>query len=439
MVMRVGTPANTNVQPVDPLKQAVTALRSLLPKDVAMDTPQHPKLKDVKTKIDTVPDQFGFIHDVVVEWDRTNRQVREQQESERQARQEESEAHIDGLFNDNEIGYADIGELEAEFKLSEAERRYQENQEELESFTTQVFTPITERLQKEIKDLASGYTMAITLLGQESEPVSRCFKNHGDRAKMSEVMDSILLLFNKIEIRHRKTAEAHVERERRRKHLELTVLYTNGNTDAMKRLEKDFAEAEKAQVLHEAREKDSRANKLLDAFDRATVRGLGDNQMFVDDALLRLQELQKVVVSCDDASRSKLYEAGGPRDALKLAQSVVDVVKDDSRKILALSNEAEVLLNDSDYGVSVAEARIANADKATSGNLENEKAKEDAKLVQETNARIGSITKGPQEAIALIRDILDRIGDDPEHQERMKKALEAAKQRNASIDAAATR
>lgn len=433
--MRVGTPANA--APKDPLKQAVTGLRSVLPIEAPPATPiegpGHPKLKIVKAKVDGVLDEFGFIHAKVVEWDKTNKEVRKEQDAERHARQVESEAHIDGLFNDNEIGYADIGDLEAEFKLAEAERRFRENQEELESFTAQVFNPVTERLQKEIAELMTAYTLAIDLLDLESEPVSRLLKGNNEKPRMSDVMTCVLALFNKIEVRHQKVAEAQVERERRRKHLELTVLYTNGDTTGVKTLEKDFAVAEKLQVLHEARGKDNRANKLMDSFDRATVRGLGDNQTFIDDLLTKLQELKKITngdASQNPDSSKNLYEKDGARDTLTLAQEVVNTVITDSRRLLALSNEADVLLNESDFGVSVAEARTANADSATYAKLESEKAKEDAKLVEEMNTRVNSVNKSPADALALIRELVDGIGSDPDHKDRMKKALEAAKQRN---------
>jgi hypothetical protein len=249
-------------------------------------------------------------------------------------------------------------------------------------------------------------------------------------------MGCVITLFNKIEIRHRKLAEAHMERERRRKHLELTVLYMNNDKDGMKKLEQEFAAAEKTQVLHEARAKDERANKLMDTFDRATVRGLGDNQMFIDDILVKIQDLKKTISSGEEAVKATLYEAEGPRDTLASTQDVVGLVMANSRKMLALSNEADVLLNDSDYGVSVAEAQVANADKVTYISLEKEKAKEDAKLVEEMNVRIASVAKGPQDVIDAIREMMDQIGDDPEHQDRIKKALQAAKQRNASNDQA---
>ncbi|EXJ53593.1 uncharacterized protein A1O5_13160 [Cladophialophora psammophila CBS 110553] len=444
MVMRIGTPATATIKrqqaPADALKEAAAALRSLLPPATDIFSPieanpEHPKLQLINSKIDSIPDSFSFIHDTVVEWDRTNRLVRKEQEAERQARQEESEGHIDALFNDNEIGYADIGDLEAEFKLKEAERRYDEDQAELESFTSQVFVVVTERLQKEITELMTAYTMAIDLLDIESLAVSRCFKANDRRAavRMSEVMSYVLNLFNKIEIRYTKVAEAHVERERRRKHLELTVLYTNGDVQGVKKLEKEFAVAEKMAVLHEARGRDNRANKLMDSFDRVTVRGLGDNQVFTDEIFGRLQDVKQAIDSgAIQNEKEKLYEQDGARDILSLAQNALDTVMADSRRLLALSNEADVLLNDADYNVSVAEAQVADADKPTYANLEKEKAKEDAKLVEEMNVRISSVTKGPQEGIAMIRELIDRIGDDPAHQERIKKALEAAKIRNAN-------
>jgi hypothetical protein len=158
--------------------------------------------------------------------------------------------------------------------------------------------------------------------------------------------------------------------------------------------------------------------------------------MFIDDILVKIQDLKKTISSGEEAVKATLYEAEGPRDTLASTQDVVGLVMANSRKMLALSNEADVLLNDSDYGVSVAEAQVANADKVTYISLEKEKAKEDAKLVEEMNVRIASVAKGPQDVIDAIREMMDQIGDDPEHQDRIKKALQAAKQRNASNDQA---
>lgn len=439
--LRPGTPART-LTPAqqappppkgDPLNAATLALKGMLPDTVpdSYGLSQHAKANSVKAAIDSIPDAFGFIHEMVVGWDRENRKVRKKQDDERSVRQADSEQRIDDLFNDNEIGYADIGDLEAEYKLAEAERRYQDDQQELEFFTKAVYKPVTERLQKELAQLNAQYTIATDLLDLESESASRMFKSAASKAEMGFVMTCMLSIFNKLEMRHQKIAEANVERERRRKRLEVTVLYVNGDNAGVKSLEAEFAVAEKMQVLHEARGKDNRANKLMDAFDRATVRGLGDNQTYVDDLLLRIREVKELVLKDPNDISEAVYEPDGPRDSLSLAQKAIDFVLADSQKLLTISNVADKALNDADFGVSVAEARVSRADVSTHEKLAKEKEKEDEKIIEDTNSRMASIARGPEEASALIREVVDRVGDDAQHKDRIKAALEAAKRRNA--------
>lgn len=443
--LRPGTPARSltpfqNPAPSPPkgndLLAMTAALRQLLPTSVpdGYGLSQHAKANLVKAGIDTKPDSFGFIKETVMAWDHKNRDVRKKQDDERSARQADSEQHIDDLFNDNEIGYADIGDLEAEYKLDEAERKYQEDQQELESFTQGVYVPVTERLQKDLAELNAQYTLAVDLLDLESESASQMLKSATSKAEMAFVMTCLLAVFNKLEIRYQKIAEANVERERRRKRLELTVLYTNGDTARVKSLEAEFAVAEKMQVLHEARGKDTRANKLMDTFDRATVRGLGDNQTYVDDLLMRIRELRELILKDPQQIPESVYETDGPRDSLSLAQKAIAFVLADSQKLLTISNVADKILNDADFAVSVAEAKVSNADISTYEKLALEKEKEDQKIVEDTNTRMASIAKGPEEASALIREVVDHVGDDPVHKDRMKAALEAAKRRNAEKD-----
>ena len=441
--LRPGTPrASTSIiePPVATSNGLITVtlgLKSMLPGSVpdSYGLSQHSKATTLKAKVDTFSDNFSFIHETVIAWDRKNREVRKTLDDERNARQADSEAHIDGLFNDNEIGYADIGDLEAEFKLAEADRKYQEDQQELESFTKDVYQPVTERLRKDLSELNAQYTIAVELLDLESESASRCLNSDSGKAEMGYMMNCLLSVSNKLELRHQKFAEAGVERERRRKRLELTVLYTNGDTSGVKKLEQEFAMAEKMQLLHEARARDTRANKLMDTFDRATVRGLGDNQTYIDDLLVRVRQLKEIVLKDPSNVPQNVYEPQGPRDTLSLAQKAVDFLLADSQKLLTISNVADKMLNDADYAVSVAEARVSNADQGTYEKLAQEKDKEDAKIVEDTNTRMYSIGKAPEEAITLIREVVDKVGDDAEHQDRIKKALEAAKQRNATNEA----
>ncbi|RMD44337.1 hypothetical protein DV735_g834, partial [Chaetothyriales sp. CBS 134920] len=418
------------------LGSANSALRSVLPASLPerYGLSQHPKARALEARIGGFSDDFSFIRETVVAWDRKNREVRKKLDEERSARQAESESHIDGLFHDNEIGYADIGHLEAEFKLHEAEKRYKEDQAELDSFTKGVYEPVTERIKKEISELDTDYAVAVELLESDAVAASQYLRaDQGKRSEMGFVMNSALSAFQKMETRHQKLAEADVERERRRKRLELTVLYTNGDTQGVKKVEQEFAAAEKRQVLHEARARDRRANSFMDTIDHAAVRGLGDNQTYMDDLLARIRPVKEMVLREPSNIPQEVYAPDGPRDSLSLAQRTIDFVLTDSQKLLNLSSDVDKLLNEADYFVSVAEARVSNADQVTYQRLAEEKQKEDAKILNDTNSRLSSIGKTPEAAIALIREVVDKVGDDPEHRERIKKALEAAKKRNTII------
>jgi hypothetical protein len=416
--------------PADRPAQAITDLREIIPTSMPQKRRPSPQMVESKQIMGQYPDVFTWIPEIVVTWDRENRVVRKKQEEERQARQEESEKDIDALFNEHEIGYSDIGRLESDFKLAEATRRYDEDVQELDSFTERVFKPVTERLKEELVQLNAQYVRGVDVLELEADSGNHYIHGKSDRASRSEAMENILTLYNKLQIRHVKTAEAHYERERRRKKLELSVLYTNGDTAAMKRLEQEFTKAERQQALHQAREKDSRANKLMDTFDRATVQGLGENQQFTDDVVAKLRSVDDLLKEKQE-NVTELLRAG-LHETLQTTEELLDYVANDSKTLLNISNKADNMLNEADYDVSVAEARVANATQESMKTLEEEKRKEDERIKAEVDTRMGSVAKAPESALSLLRNIMKRSGDDPQHQDRVQKALEAAKLRNAS-------
>ena len=429
---RPETPSHLLVQ--DPRTEASLAIRSRVPKTLP-DGSQHPKLAAIRQEMEKIQDEFGFIRETVLHWDHHNRQIRERQDRERRCRQEESEKHIDGLYDDKEIGYADIGTMEANFKLAETKRKYEEDQQELESFTAEVFEPVTRRLQTEISKLNAQYILAVELLDLKSDSASQWMNAGIDREQASQVMNVVILLFNKLQIRHQKLAEAHFEREKRRKKLELTVLYANGDVVAIKKLEQEFLTAERLQVLHETEERDLRANKLMDDFDRATARALGDNQAYIDDLSAKLRAMDAALASDGRDFLQTTFEPGGLREILSQTKAALNFVAGDSHAMLGASNTADMILNEADYAVSLAKAQMANASRAVHVKLKEEKQKEDAKIREDLETRRESIGKGPAEASSVIDGIVARLGPDAEHQERLQRALEVAKMRNASKDA----
>lgn len=222
--------------------------------------------------IDAVPDDFSFIHQHVVGWDVRAKKIRGEHEKERHVRQAESEQRIDALFNDDEIGYGDIAELESEFKRAEAARKTDEDRAEYQAFVTEVFDVVWTRLHFEIDQLTPLYD-EYTSLAHETLAGRDMFEATPEQFALAPTMSALLTLHQKLEIRHQKAFEAVLERDRKLKKTEVSPWYTLGNVAKVKQLEKQFEGAERKAIVEYCKQRDRRANRLMDVLDQNTLRG----------------------------------------------------------------------------------------------------------------------------------------------------------------------
>lgn len=445
--LRAGTPL-VRRQSLPPLVKSVETLRQALPASLPQlrsEKQSHHLIAPLTSRTAALVDDFSYIKSTVVGWDKSYRPIRQKLETERANRESENEARIDQLFNDNEIGYADVAGLEDDFKVEEAGKKYDEDQDELESFTKNVFEVVSSRLEHEIAELEDIKGQALDVLHLRSQCTSDCIRaavarpnTALEKASLAEAMSVTLEIYSKIDIRQTKLAEAKFERERRRKRLELSVLYTNGDTAGVKRLEDEFDHAQLMQVYSEAQKRDDRASKLMDSFDRAAVQGLADNQTWVDEMSNKASLLRDLILSSEQREplgRDRdelLYGPGGLRDTLEILDNAVNMVSQESKELIDLSTQADKMLNEADFAMMLADTKTANRDQKEYEQLKEEKDKEDQKLKDEYEHRISSVQKGPNEILGSIREVRDKIGSDPEHQARLNQALERAKERNQS-------
>jgi hypothetical protein len=400
-------------------------------------------LQGLKRRIDAVPDDFSFIHQSVVAWDAKSKKLRENHEKARHARQIESEQRIDALFDDHEIGYGDISELESEFKQSEAATKADEDRLEYQTFVTEVFDLVWTRLHFEIDQLTPLYTEYTDLLN-ETLAGKDMFDGSSDRFALAPTMDSLLALHQKLEIRHQKAFESVLERDRRLKKTELSPWYSLGNVTKVKQLEKQFEQAEKNAIVDYCHQRDVRANKLMDSLDQNTLRGVGANQDYME---LIHRAICRVASQRAFASAPNSNEPEVGLDEVMRAKAVTAALATSSEQIVQTFHVADMLLNAADYEVSVATAKFANADPATFRRLSEEKAKEDHKLLRDLEHRLALIKEDSRKTNDEIVKLLCFLGvqnghaevpqrvagkEDPGHQERLQKALEEAKRRNAS-------
>jgi hypothetical protein len=405
---------------------------------------------------------FDYIREAVKTWEANNKPRRAKVDQERMRRQEESEKRIDELFNDREIGYADINVLEEEFRQTEARAQLDEERQELDDFVAKVFNPLDERLKEEISALQAQYDSALGQLDHENSKIKNSVT---DKYNLSHTMKTVNEIYQKLESRYQKRLEIALDREQRRRKTERRPLVFMGDSVALKQLDGNFDEMEKRNILEAAKDRDERANRLMDSFDDAVMHGLGENQSLLDDVSAKLSKIDVTTM------RSPSSADSGIEHTLKSLYTLVDSLRQDSESILHNFGTADSALNDADYGVSVAEARYSNAEEDVFQRLEVEKKKEDAKIQAELKSKLDSVRAAPAHITATINDLLKSSGEAPiakpnrlsdsspanhpvnvllpgprptpsvgqnkpnedtEHQERLRKALENAKRRNAA-------
>ena len=424
-------------------------------------------LQDLIDIMEAIPEDFSFIHASVVAWDANTRVQREANDKARHERQAESERHIDSLFDDHEIGYGDISELEAEFKRSEAARKADEDRNEYQTFVSDVFDVVWTRLHFELDQLKPHYDrysviMDTTFAGKHM------FEREPEALALASTMTQFLALHQKIEIRHQKAFEAVLERDRRLKKTEISPWYTLNNIPKVKQLEKQFEDAEKKAIIEYCEQRDGRANQLMDVLDQNTLRGVGANQDYMEAIMKAVRRIASG--RAYDSVPGSQEEAAASLEEVQKAQTVTALLATSSEQIVQTFHVADMLLNSADYEVSVAKAKVARVDLATLAKLKEERAKEDQKLMRDLEHRLALIREDSRRTNDEIIKLLIFLGvnneravdaapralgvhmrggsleasaaldmqagpvNDPEHQERMRKALDEAKRRNERKD-----
>jgi hypothetical protein len=110
--------------------------------------------------------------------------------------------------------------------------------------------------------------------------------------------------------------------------------------------------------------------------------------------------------------RSNLSEA----DKELLLRSISALTKflaEDAESMLTSFKEADTLLNEADYKVSVAEAQYANSDPEVFRRLEDEKKKEDDKIQEDHSSKLESVKKAPAEISSKVDQILTAMQKEP--------------------------
>lgn len=226
-----------------PIPGALQALTAVLPVNRAPRVKSSKVMDDVRKTIEAIGEDFSFIDEINRQYNESAKKRRRKLDEERRARAEEHEQYTSDLYADQQIGYADIKEMENDFRLKEARKEEKEEEQEYEVYCSGVFQKVYDRLQEGIKGLMDKYFDIMKDVSTAVAGKDR-WTTEGS-VELTELLEGLLELRKYIETRHDKVQVAVLERDKRFKKTVIQPLYAGGNIAKMKSMEKHFEESEK--------------------------------------------------------------------------------------------------------------------------------------------------------------------------------------------------
>ncbi|EMD90936.1 hypothetical protein COCC4DRAFT_71647 [Bipolaris maydis ATCC 48331] len=374
------------------------------------------QIQKLRAKLSDVANGLVKMEELMGTWEKTTSLNRRKNDDARRKRQEENEEHNDDLFNNDEISYAEMKQLEEEFKKKEVELKTQEVQEEYKSYMETVFNPVYNGLQAEIRQLMNLYDEAQHLLQTSVSGIKSL--EGGDPPSTEDCLEFLEEIYKQAEKRHEGIVRIVAERDRLYKKTEVQPLYAAGKISAMKDLEKHFEAAEKQAVLNAEREKERRISHLVSFVEDFVVDALSTEHNEIDNILAAIKRL-------DDST--------GNADTLSHAHSALEALKHSSKALLSLFNDLEIELNSAAADAAIAQAESDKSGAARVRELQAEKKEAEKKLVDEYTRRVGVLEsdEGAIKELVERKTLKEKKGNgDGGKEERLRMALEEAKRRN---------
>ena len=400
----------------------------------------------IEEAVNAMPSNVKEINRLYGEWETQAKRTREQNETARRKRQEEQEEETDRLFSNSKIGYGDISTIEDEFRIAETEKQKLEHREEYDSFVAGVFEPTYNIIQGEIAFLmnkrADCYDLTVGAVTGKDE-----LEQHPDRADLVQTLETFIMLQERIEFRHQKVLEAVVDRDRRYKKTVTQPLYAAGNIIEMKRMEAHFEEAEKITLLKAAQAKEERMVQVRQTIEEFATRGLAATREYIEsisDEVLRIENTLPSSIMND-----RINEVDLLLEELKIIPPLLEKLAHTAERLMGSLHTASLGLHGVHYEVLVLTAKVDGQPPEAIEQILIDKQKGDARLQEEFDLGVSATREEDRKVEAQIIALRPRLeelkftatdpavstgpADDPEHLDRIRRALEAAKIRNAAI------
>ncbi|KAF2433308.1 hypothetical protein EJ08DRAFT_676845 [Tothia fuscella] len=393
-------------------------LATLLPPVQMPGSVKSEHLQAIRSALTSLPTNYNCAPDLTKKWETQAAVTRSRLENERRKRQAETERRSNELYDDQEINYGDLEDLESQAKEEEMDLKAKEDMEEYESYGREVFEPIFHKLHEQIRALQGIHDNALRLV-KGAVAGRQALSLLPDETDLAEAMAFLLQVYDALEQQHAEVANAVKERDRRYKRTQTKPLYARGDIAKMKQVERSFEVSERKNDVKSQVERAERCKRVYKTIEEGMERGISTNEDLAADILTAAESSSPIPSD----------------DLIKRVRGVVEDVYAHTTKLMKVFEKADMQLNECEYDVSVASAKLKGGDRAFFDRLEREKGIEDGKLKEESGKRIQVVGEHLREALGRLDGLKKGDGGgegegEEAREERMRRALEEAKRRN---------
>lgn len=428
--------ASAPEEPKTPLER----LANLLPSKSSEQRQPSPRLQSLRKELASLPSDYSWISQLSQKWEHSTSSKRDRLDKERRERLAAVEQRSNDLFDAGEIGYEDIGVLEEKAKEEEADKEAKEEKVEYDSYAQEVFAQVWGRLEDEIGKVIEIERAATEMVEKAVAGGKALLLQDGDGGDyVGEAITVLLEAHRALESRNDRAADAVRERDRKYKRSETKPLYAKGDIAGMKNLEKHFEVMERRTDVRTKVEKVERTKVLWKKVDSAVTKGMKGNEEYIDSVLSAVEAVRD-----DKRGRQNDGEKKERDEVLGRTKDALSEVAKSSRLLMQHFETVEMDLNDSEYEVSVASAKLEGAGADVFESLRREKGTEDGRLKKESEKRLRDVEQDRVDGEGLVDEVLGVkapapstvkvaphvVDEEAEKKKRLEAALLEAKRRN---------
>jgi hypothetical protein len=215
----------------------------------------------------------------------------------------------------------------------------------------------------------------------------------------------------------------------------------------MKTVEKSFEMSEKENDVKAKVARGERCKRVWRLSEMAMNRGIAANEEFADDVVDAAEE---AAASLSRTSNATSGDATARKEKFlvtsDLARTTLESVYANTIALMTAFEKVDLKLNDAEYDVSVASAKLKGDKPDFLLRLEREKGVEDKRLAEEGAQKYEAVQDALREDLGRLGRVVGNVGSlggvtpgaetpggDDDAKRRMEKALEEARRRNGDV------